>query len=418
MSVSSILRSTVSRLFAIVRIAAIVATVLMILAFLAGIVLAPSYIASTKQVEPPNITWTVESTLKAIAQLGLSPQGYNGLTMLFEVLMGLVYSAMAIALLLRVQGNWIGLYIAFTLSSFVVTGNSMTAVLVFHIPWLNNVIQLLGQFGWQFQFALFYFFPDGRFVPRWTRWLLLAWIAVNFGGVDTPYIAVVAFILVISALSSQIYRYARRADALQRQQTKWVLFAVAVMLCFLPFSMLPFAMPVPFSQNGAPSMVLTLLSKYSAQFTFALFPVCLGIAILRYRLWDVDVLIRRTLVYTILTGILAAIYFGGIILAQQILRIIAGPSPDLAIVISTLLTYVLFAPLRRRVQEVIDRRLFRRKYDAEMTLAQFNQTLRDEVDIEKFKVSLIDVVDETLQPVRTSLWIRDATTTTQQERPA
>ncbi len=128
-------------------------------------------------------------------------------------------------------------------------------------------------------------------------------------------------------------------------------------------------------------------------------------AILRHRLYDIDIIIRRTLVYSILTAVLAAIYFGGIVLAQQVFRAASGESSDPAIVASTLLIAALFTPLRRRIQQTIDRRFYRRKYDAELTLARFNQTLRDEVDVATLQDQSLGVVQETMQPTKVALWI-------------
>lgn len=407
MSASPMLRLIADRLLAMVRIVAVVATLLMIMAFLASIVLAPGYIASTNQVNSPNITWTVESTLAALAQLGMSPQGYSWLAFLFEVVVGLIYAAMASVLLLRVHDNWIGLYVAFTLGSFIITGSIVADVLLYHLPWLSGAVLLLGQYGWQLQFILFLFFPDGRFVPRWTRWLLIVWIIASFVSIEGNAAIIFGLVMVMTSLGSQVFRFLRRADAVQRQQTKWVLFAICVILVLTPAFILPFIMPAPFSQNGGTSMVLTLISKYSAQLTFALFPICLGIAILRYRLWDVDVFIRRTVVYGLLTAFLVLVYYGSVIILQQIIVVISGQRNELAIILSTLIVAVLVAPLRSRIQAVIDRRLYRRKYDAEKTLAQFNQTLRDEVNLDELRQALIGVVDGTMQPARLALWVRE-----------
>jgi hypothetical protein len=137
-------------------------------------------------------------------------------------------------------------------------------------------------------------------------------------------------------------------------------------------------------------------------------PIAIGFAILRHKLYDIDIIIRRTLIYTVLTTILGVVYFGGIVLTQQVFRALTGQSSELAIVVSTLLIAALFAPLRRRVQDVIDRRLYRKKYDAEKVLADFQKNLRDEVDMETLKANLIGVLDDTMQPTKIALWVKES----------
>jgi hypothetical protein len=137
-----------------------------------------------------------------------------------------------------------------------------------------------------------------------------------------------------------------------------------------------------------------------------LLPLTLAFSILRYRLWDIDFLIRRTLVYTVLTALLLILYFGSVVLLQQAFRVLTGQDSPIVIVISTLVIAALFSPLRRRVQNTIDRRFYRHKYDTQQALAAFAATARDEVDLERLQMELISIVQETMQPEQVSLWLR------------
>jgi hypothetical protein len=205
-------------------------------------------------------------------------------------------------------------------------------------------------------------------------------------------------------ISVQIYRYTRVSNYTQRQQTKWLVFGLT------GFSALNFLLGLiatVFPRLGAPDSPVQLVSGTLLNYTNMILPLGVGIAILRYRLWDIDVIINRTLVYGTVTAILALVYFGLVISLQSLVRLVTGTISEqpLIIVASTLAIAALFQPLRRRIQRIIDRRFYRRKYNAGRTLAAFSATLRDEVDLDQLKEELVAVVQETMQPAHVSLWL-------------
>ena len=207
---------------------------------------------------------------------------------------------------------------------------------------------------------------------------------------------------------AQVYRYVRVSDATQRQQTKWVVFGVAVAVVGVLTTIFTVGAAVDLPpQEVGPKMLSMLLMD---AFMLAI-PISIGIAVLRSRLFDIDVVINRTLVYGSLTATLALGYFGGVAATQAIFRVLTGQEqqPQLAIVISTLVIAALFNPLRRRIQSFIDRRFYRRKYDARKTLEAFSAKLRDETDLRALNDELVVVVRATMQPTHVLLWLRPDT---------
>jgi hypothetical protein len=201
------------------------------------------------------------------------------------------------------------------------------------------------------------------------------------------------------ALASVILRY-RRAQGVERAQMKWVLYVIVL------------SMGLSFLGNFLGSISPVLRAVYAkiadplVQIETIALPITIGMAILRYRLYDIDIIIRKTLTFAVLTSILSAVYFGSVLLAQQMFRTVTGGTPELVIVISTLLIAALFNPLRRGVQDVVDRRFYRRKYDTARTLAAFSNVLREQTDLNQLSRHLVQVVDQTMHPAHISLWLK------------
>jgi hypothetical protein len=269
-------------------------------------------------------------------------------------------------------------------------------------------------------FLVFCLFPSGRFVPRWIPWigvLFLGWevlLILNiFPQNNTLLYVLVQYSFLGSFVVAQLYRYHAVSSRTERQQTKWIVFGVTMTylielgldFCFGLF-------PSFFSTSSLAKVILIPIGNVVP----ILIPLSFGFAILRSRLWDIDIIINRTLVYGALTGTLALIYVSLVIGVQSLVHRLTGQVLDspLVIVGSTLLIAALFQPLRHRIQYTIDRRFYRRKYDAARTLAAFSATLRNEVDLKQVSEQLMAVVQETMQPTHISLWLRNPETSDRQ----
>src|SRR5215204_1118917 len=291
--------------------------------------------------------------------------------------------------------------------------------------WLTSWVWILG--GSLIPFV-FLFFPDGR-LPS-PRWRPLAWLVlVNAALAVAPYafapgpledfppaspvinpvgvegsagvldlsakVSVFLLIPIAVGLILAFFVRFRRAREEERQQIKWVAYAVAL------FTAVIFVVSVWPSLDTSPLGNVLFLAAFLA------IPSAMALAILKYRLYDIDVVINRTLVYGVLTVTLALVYFGSVALLQGVLGALTGQDSQLAIVAYTLAIAALFGPLRRRVQDFVDRRFYRKKYDAARTLEVFGKRLRDEVDLENLAGELVAVVEQTIQPAHVSLWLRE-----------
>jgi hypothetical protein len=264
----------------------------------------------------------------------------------------------------------------------------------------------------------FYLFPSGRFVPRWTRWLAVGWLAQRVFNLFTDSLpapnlwlqllfAVPFLGFLISFVFAQVYRYRRASGPVERRQTKWVVFGVVTALVGIAAALAPYFFIEPTSSETATISAFSLFQGAVGDAFMLLIPLSIGIAVLRSRLFDIDVLINRTLVYGTLTISLALVYVGSVVSLQSVLRGLTGGESQLAVVASTLAIAALFGPLRRRIQNLIDRRFYRKKYDTAKTLEGFSARLREETDLDRLNGELVGVVKDTLQPAHVSLWLRD-----------
>jgi hypothetical protein len=347
--------------------------------------------------------------------IGLSPGAYAAYYVAFTLAIMVVCLGVSIVIAWRWSDDGMALLVALmlvTLGPFSVTSTILAIPSSWQVP--NECLAFLAL---ALLMLVFLLFPSGQFVPRWTRWTLVVFLAGLVPEIfvapfmpNTPVFQL-GFLVLLGELAAlalaQVYRYRRVSSPLQRQQTKWVVFGMALPISvFVSGTLLPLIFPAlaePHSPYGAPYQ---LAFNAISTFLLLLIPLSFGFAMLRYRLWEIDVLINRTLVYGALTVSLTAVYVDLIIGLQALLRGIISQDNSVAIVISTLAIYFLFQPLRRRIQRSIDRRFYRSKYDAAKTVAAFSATLRQEVDLDQLREHLLAVVQETIQPTHVSLWLR------------
>jgi hypothetical protein len=280
------------------------------------------------------------------------------------------------------------------------------------------------------QISYLLLFPTGRLPSR--RWRGLAWLTGAFvvvgvitsafssgaylgalGPIRNPlgiegftdvwrFVLVTMAPLLYGATALLVLMRLRRAVGVERQQLKWFAYAVAIYAAATALNVATFAVDGPrwFALIGV--AIFTAAGPAPT--------IAIGIAILRYRLYDIDVIINRTIVYGSLSAMLVALYFGGVAMTQAIIQALTGREdlPQLAIAASTLVIAALFNPLRRRIQSFIDRRFYRSKYDAAKTLEAFSAKMRDDTDLNTLRSDILAVVRETMQPEHVSLWLREA----------
>jgi hypothetical protein len=365
-----------------------------------------------------------------LLQVALAVNVYPVYVLTLEIMLVIGLSFVGLVLFWRKSDHWTAMFFSVAMITYgsYITG-SLEALLAAHPQW-RVPISLVQTLGIGCAILSGYLFPDGRFAPGWTRLLMLIWITwilawlmipsmpFNF---SNPYtLSFPSFLLLMSwlftTLLAQAYRFRHTSDVFQRQQTRWVLLCMTNTIVTYGLYILP-RMLFPPLEHGIPSLLYTLIGFPLFLLFLPLSPVIIFFSILRYHLFDIDTIVNRALVYGTLTLMLALIYAGGVLVFQYLLRGLTGGS-QLAIVGSTLGIAALFQPLRARIQKSIDRRFYRRKYDAAKIVAAFSVTLRQEVDLDQLHEQLLAVVHETMQPAHVSLWLRKPTRTENQSLSA
>lgn len=348
---------------------------------------------------------------------GMSLDTYAFLRVGFRVLFSLFPITLAALIFARRRSEPMALFVSFFLI-FGLTGEA-TGVLGDKSPVLLVFAKLIEYLSVIFLPLFFGLFPNGRMVPR-VYWLVVVFFgAVYYGGeilhadpVSNPIWSVLSYAAWLSVLvggtAAQIYRYVRVSTSEEKRQTRWVLFGLAVMA----FSIVALVL---FAQiGGDPDIGTNRDTNLPRRFAFLvvlnipfeIVYLAIGMAILRSRLFDIDVIIRRTATYAIVVALLLFVYFGSVILLQQLFASVTGQRSEIITIVSTLAIAALFVPLRNRIQNALDKRFNRQRYNAQQVLQEFAVTVRDETNLEKLSAELVNVVNETMQPKSVSLWLK------------
>jgi hypothetical protein len=315
-----------------------------------------------------------------------------------------------VLLFLRRPDDWVAWAMALSAVTVIVEG----AVQMGALQPVVDLVRTAGILAWM---PLPFIFPNGRIEPRRLRWLVgLLWVVgvVAWSPGISPWLLsqaalrwlpmTAAAVWAVSSAASLAYRYRFVSNALERQQTKWVIAGfVLVMAVSTNYITVSTLFPPWEPSTARIAALFGTAVAYAAGYVGM--AACMVFAVLRYRLWDIDLVIRRTLIYSTLTALLALLYLGTVTSMQAVFRAATGETSTAAIIISTLLLAALFQPLRRALQQAIDRRFYRRKYDTAHTLAAFAATARDSVDLDDLIDRLRGVVDETMQPAHSAVWL-------------
>jgi hypothetical protein len=344
-----------------------------------------------------------------LPKLGFSVGGYAAFTVSLLVLSSLFAFAVAGVIVWRKSDDWMALLVAL---SQVALGTELVPYLLqtSRSSW-QLLALVMNALDFAVLFLVFALFPTGHFVPHWVRWMVIGWCAAS-GLLIMSYIltgelqftvATLIWLAVLSGITgAQVYRYRSVSSPVERAQTRWVIFGGVIALVIIIADFAPTYLFPALRRSGS---LYLLASAPVYTLPIILFSICLGVAILRYRLYDIDVIIRRTLVYGLVTATLVAVYFGSVVVLQAAFHALTNQGSTVAVVASTLAIAALFQPLRTRVQAAVDRHFYRRKYDAERTLAAFIATVQSEVNLDELAAQLVSVVEETMHPAHVTLWL-------------
>jgi hypothetical protein len=376
--------------------------------------ISPEAVIPTGQLRP------IEA--QALAEMGLSVEFYAGWITFLEVLAAVEFLLLGLVVFLLRRNEWMPLIFAMAMIGLGAYVTPLTSPLDEVGPQVTALTSGMRALIFSSLIVAFLLFPNGQFLPNWTKGLAFIWITYNLASLvyqplrmansmvwveSSQFLLTIwAFLWLVVITILQVNRYRRHSSSIERQQTKWVVFGLALAVMAMVGIGFPFILLPVFSTNVNALIISRLITVTVTLLSLSLMGASIAVAILRYRLWDIDLIIRRTVIYGALTLTLLLIYFASVILLQHITQQVTGESSSLAVIFSTLVIAAMFSPLKRRIQNDIDRRFYRKKYDAARTLAEFAAATQVEVDLELLTNRLVDIVEDAMQPEHISVWLK------------
>jgi hypothetical protein len=404
----------------VAQVAWVVVVTIALLMYAASVVLSYNALQQICTQPPPVCAQSDLPTADSAAQLasaGLSLESYALLSVGIRVFYSILPIALGLLIFARKRDELFALLVSLFLITFGMAGAADSIASAFPVLYFPaKLIEYIGTFSLPLFFGLF---PNGRMVPR-VYWVVVLYFAgarlvgdiLQWDSVNQPLPSFISYTswlsVLIGGLAAQVYRYLRVSTSEEQRQTRWVLFGIGLMVACIGMLFLVTAI-VGDNRLGTPSdpfVVRRMVFLAFANLTFQVVYISIAVAILRSRLFDIDLIIRRTATYALVAGVLATVYFGSVILLQQLFASVSGQRSEVITVLSTLAIAALFVPLRNRIQSFIDRRFYRKKYDAQQVLNDFATTVRDETDLSRLTARLVQVVDDTMQPRSVSLWLK------------
>lgn len=413
----------------LVRLVLLIVAIMALVFYYANLPSYYHYLVTHSEQALGSLNWGPVELHQAVEQAGIPAQVMALVSTILFGLLTAIYASVAFFILLRKPNEQVTTLTALTLVFFGTGFPPVFDVAAIYRPELNLVFDFWSEAGFSSLFILYLIFPDGRFRPRWTVWLAVLWglqpvllvlwpaSPLLLYALPQPWGSLAPLAGLGLFATALIYRYYKLFNPIQRQQTKWAVLGMGTaLLIFSIFLAYYYSHPELHDPQGPATIRFHLLTMLLTVL-FTTIPVSLGIAITRHRLWEIDLIIRRTVTYSLVTASLLVVFFGSIILLQIALsRFTQIQNSQISTVLSTLIIAALFNPLRRRIQRNIDRQFYRRKTDAMQAISTFALRTQSQVDLSALKDGLSQVVRETMQPQHLSIWFQNPTQNSRKDR--